>query len=157
MENVFVYALLPTEEPPSVYVYSVNVTDTEDPVVFWLAKERGGVHETLFEVEKESESPKIQPEAPPQAYFSLCLKLDDFSTIVKVCAVPSVPSDTVRVLIRGMAVKVFEADAVTVPLLTPDVYEAEQESVFAPFEPCVIFTVLLNSRCVPLVVSLTLK
>ena len=45
----------------------------------------------------------------------------------------------------------------TVPLLTPDVYEAEQESVFAPFEPWVTFTVLLNSLMDPLVDSLTLK
>ena len=38
-----------------MYVYSVNVTDTDVPVVFSCASESGGVQSTLLEVEKEEE------------------------------------------------------------------------------------------------------
>ena len=157
MENVFVYALLPTEVPSLVYVYSVNVTDTEEPVVFCCAKVSGGVHETLFDVEKESEPPRIHPEAVPQVYFSLCLNEDAFSVIVRVCAVPSVPFATVKVLFRGIVVSSFEPEQVTVPELTPVTNDAEQLSVFTPSSLWLTSTVFVMMTLEPLDVWLVLN
>ena len=120
--------------PSLVNVYRMNLIETEVPDVFCDASDNGGVQLTLFDVEYESELPRIKPEALPQLYFNWCLNVDAFSEMVKVCAVPSVPLATESVLFRGIVVSVYDADATTVPLLTPDANDAEHDSVFVPSE-----------------------
>ena len=75
----------------------------------------------------------IVPEAVPHLYVIVCVKLFECLAMVNVCAVPNVPLLAVRLLLRGIVVNTFEPVAVTVPLLTPEVYDAEHDNVFVPF------------------------
>jgi hypothetical protein len=100
-----------------LYVVNVKVTETLVPAVFWLASDTGGVKLTevpvVFVV--------IVPEAEPHLYVIVCVKLLECLVMVNVCAVPNVPFPAVKLLLRGIVVSTFDAVAVTVPLLTPEV------------------------------------
>jgi hypothetical protein len=85
------------------------------------------------------------------------VKLLDFLVTVRVCAVPNVPLLADSVLFLGIVVNTFDAVAVTVPLLTPEVKEAEQASVFEPSELCGTLTVFVKIVWLPLVLSFSLK
>ena len=87
----------------------------------------------------------------------VCVKPLDCLVTVNVCAVPSVPFDAASVDFRGMAVNVFDADAVTVPLLVPVTKDAEHESVFFPSALCDTLTVFVNNTLLPLDVLLSLN
>jgi len=91
------------------------------------------------------------PEAVPHLYVIVCVKLLECRDIVNVCAVPSVPFEAVKVLFLGIVVSTFDVVAVTVPLLTPDVNDADVDNVFLPSELCDTLTVFVNIVCEPLV------
>jgi hypothetical protein len=97
-----------------LYVVMVNVITTESPSVFWLAKESGGVQEMLVSLDFV----QIVPDALPHLYVIVWVKLLACLVTVRVCAVPSFPLEAARVLFLGIVVNAFDADAVTVPLLT---------------------------------------
>ena len=59
------------------------------------------------------------PDVVPHKYVIVCVKLVDCRVTDRVCAVPSVPLDAVSVLFLGIVVRVLDAEAAIVPLLTP--------------------------------------
>ena len=106
----------------------VNVIDTDVPVVFCDDSVSGGVQLILVSLDFVT----IVPDVVPHLYVMVCVKLLDFLVTVSVCAVPNVPFDAVSVLFLGMVVNTFDAVAVTVPLLTPLVKDADVDSTFEP-------------------------
>jgi hypothetical protein len=76
--------------------------------VFWLAKVKGGVKEMLVLFDFVA----TVPVALPHLYVIVCVKSLDCLVTVKVCAVPSVPFEAVRLL--------FLAIVGSVPLPEPD-------------------------------------
>ena len=111
-----------------LYVTIVSVIDTVVPVVFWLANVIGGVQLMLVLLDLVH----IVPDALPQVYVTVCVKLVDSRFTVNVWASPRSPPLADNHDFLGIVVNTFDADAVTVPLDTPDVYDAEHDSVFEP-------------------------
>lgn len=63
-----------------VNVSMVNVTDTEVPVVFWLARDIGGVHWILVDVDLLT----MVPDALPHLYVMVWVRLVDCLVTVRV-------------------------------------------------------------------------
>ena len=57
------------------------------------------------------------PVALPHLYVMVCVKALACFVTFNVIAVPSVPLDTVRLLFRGIVVRVLDVEAFTVPEL----------------------------------------
>ena len=98
-----------------VKVSMVNTTETDVPVVFWLANVKGGVHEMDVLLDFVA----TVPVALPHLYVIVCVKLESNRLTVKVCAVPSVPLDAVKLLILAMVGSVPLPDPDFVPMLVP--------------------------------------
>ena len=80
------------------------VTETEVPVVFCEAHDKGGVNEMVADVDFVH----IVVETLPQVAVMVCVKLVATLMMVKVCAVPSVPFATDKVDFLGIVVNVCE-------------------------------------------------
>lgn len=94
-----VFVLLPMLVSP-LYVVIVNVTETLVPVVFWLARDIGGVYEILVLLDLVHSVVL----AVPHLATMVCVKLVEYCVTVSVCAVPSVPLLAVRVEALGIVV-----------------------------------------------------
>ena len=110
-------------------------------VVALEAKLKGGVHEMLVDVVAVVPVIYVSVVDHGNLYEIRCLNELSCLLMVIVMDVPKVPFPTVSVDFRAIVVSVFDAFAVIVPLETPVVKEAEHDKVFAPFDPCVTFTV----------------
>lgn len=143
MEQVMVFVFDPMLVLPE-YVVTVNVTETEDPVVFCCAKDSGGVHEMLVVLDFVA----IVPEALPHLYVMVWVRLESCLVTVRVIAVPSVPLLAVNDDFRAMVSNVPVPDPVFVPMLDPlnvmeNCWLNEYENVFLPLESCAIVVVPL--------------
>lgn len=114
MPQEIVFVFDPMEVLP-LYVVIVNTTDTDVPVVFWLAKVKGGVHDMLVLLDFVH----IVPDALPHLYVIVWVKSLDCLETVNVCAVPKVPFDAARLLFRAIVFSVPLPDPVFVPMLAP--------------------------------------
>lgn len=87
----------------------MSATETAVPEGACDANDNGGVHET----EAALDFVQIVPDAEPQAYVIVCVKLESALVTVKVCAVPNVPSPADNVLDRAIFVRVAEPEVDT--------------------------------------------
>ena len=92
MLQVIVFVSVPTLASPE-NVVSVKVTETEVPVVFCCARDKGGVQLTLVPVVFVA----IVPEAVPHLYVMVCVREEIWRFMVRACAVPRVPLPAVSV------------------------------------------------------------
>ena len=91
------------------------VTETEVPVVFWLAHAIGGVNEMFVELDFV----QIVVEPLPQVATMVCVKLLDCLVTVSVCAVFSVPLATESVDFLGIVSSVPVPEPDFVPMDEP--------------------------------------
>ena len=87
----------------------MSATETAVPEGACDANDSGGVHET----EAALDFVQIVPDAEPQAYVIVCVKLESALVTVNVCAVPNVPLLADNVLDRAIFVRVAEPEVDT--------------------------------------------
>ena len=109
-----VFVFVPMLVSP-VNVSMVNTTLTLVPVVFCAANVKGGVHEMLVLPDFVATVPLVLP----HLYVIVCVKFESYRLTVKVCAVPSVPFDAVKLLFLAMVGSVPLPDPDFVPMLEP--------------------------------------
>jgi hypothetical protein len=93
----------------------VNTIDTDVPVLFWLAKLKGGVNDILVLLDFVT----TVPVAVPHLYVIVCVKSLDCLVTVSVCAVSSVPFEAERLLFLAMVFSVPLPDPDFVPMFVP--------------------------------------
>jgi hypothetical protein len=112
--HVMVFVFFPIEVLP-LNVSIVNIMLTLVPVVFCNANDTGGVQDTL----ELFVFVATVPEVLPHLYVMVCVKLSSSLLMVNVWAVPSVPLEADRLLIRAMLGKVPLPEPDFVPICVP--------------------------------------
>ena len=105
-----------------------------------MANDSGGVHDIFSLLDLV----QIVPDALPHEYVIVCVKLLSCLDTLSFRTVPKVPFGAESVLFLGIVLNTFDVEAVTVPLLTPVVYDAETANVFVPFAEWSTVTVLVQ-------------